>query len=107
MRNLLALLATAILTVAGLGWYLDWYKVRSQPASVPGQRSVGIDINTHKISEDLHQGEEKLQNFLDSKTKEQAKQPESKPAADGKSLTLPSINVNLDKGPSIQLNAGR
>ncbi|HTU93731.1 MAG TPA: hypothetical protein VMF69_26865, partial [Gemmataceae bacterium] len=46
MRNMLALFGAALLTVVGVGWYLGWYKVRSQPASVPGQHSVNIDIDT-------------------------------------------------------------
>jgi hypothetical protein len=68
MRNLLAFVAAAALTVAGLGWYLDWYKVQSTP-TVAGRRSIQIDINSKKIEEDVHRGvqkgEEKLQNVLD------------------------------------------
>ena len=33
MRNMLALFAMVLLTAIGLGWYLGWYKVSSQPAS--------------------------------------------------------------------------
>lgn len=84
MRNLLALFGAALLTVVGAGWYLGWYKVRSQPASVPGQHSVNIDINTKKISNDLQQGEEKLQQFLEKKDGEEAKN------AANNGLTLPS-----------------
>jgi hypothetical protein len=83
MRNMLALFGAALLTVGGVGWYLGWYKVRSQPASVPGQHSVNIDINTNKISADLQQGEQKLQQWLETKGSEQNKK------ADG-GLMLPS-----------------
>jgi hypothetical protein len=55
MRNLLAFLAAAGLTFAGLGWYLDWYKIRSSPTPA-GRQSINIDINSHKIGEDIHQG---------------------------------------------------
>ena len=57
MRNLLALFGAALLTVVGLGWYLGWYKVASQPASVPGQHRVNIDIDTKKIGTDFQKGE--------------------------------------------------
>lgn len=84
MRNLLALFGAALLTVVGAGWYLGWYKVQSQPASVPGKTSVNIDINTNKISEDLHQGEQKLQHWLDNnKNSSEGKKADS-------SLMLPS-----------------
>src|SRR3712207_7363770 len=38
VRNLLAFLAAAALTFAGLGWYLGWYKVHSASADA-GHRS--------------------------------------------------------------------
>jgi hypothetical protein len=83
MRNMLALFVAALLTVVGVGWYLGWYKVRSQPASVPGQHSVNIDINTVKISQDLQQGEQQLQQWLEKKNGEGSKK------SDG-GLMLPS-----------------
>ena len=68
MRNLLALVAAATLTFVGLGWYLDWYKIRSDPGPA-GHRNVNIDLNSPKIIEDVHKGvqrgEEKLQNVLE------------------------------------------
>jgi len=70
MRNLLAFLAAAALTIAGLGWYLDWYKFQSTPASA-GHRSITVDIDGKKIGEDVRQGAErgaaKIQDALDRK----------------------------------------
>jgi hypothetical protein len=114
MRNMLAFMALMVLVVGGAGWYLDWFKVRSQPAQAPGQRSLSIDINTNKIGTDLHKGEQKLQEILDNKDKPSttpadAKTSENKPQAggDGKSL-LPAVNVHIgDKGPTIQLQTGK
>jgi hypothetical protein len=54
MRNMLAFLAALTLTVAGLGWYLDWYKLRTAPAA-DGHRSVTVDINSPKIGQDVSQ----------------------------------------------------
>lgn len=90
MRNLLALFGAALLTVVGVGWYLNWYKVRSQPASVPGQHSVNIDFDTHKIGSDLQKGEQKIQQLLERKNGEDAQK------ADG-GLMLPSHLVPKDK----------
>src|SRR6185437_2060010 len=104
MRNLLALFGAALLTVVGVGWYLGWYKVRSQPASVPGQHSVNIDIDTHKIGSDLQKGEQKIQQLLDRKNGEDAQK------ADG-GLTLPSPLGSKDKSngdmkPLFQFHSG-
>jgi len=63
MRNLLALLAAAVLVVGGLGWYLNWFKVQSVTEPL-GHRSVNIDINGTKIKQDIHEGETKVQDAL-------------------------------------------
>jgi hypothetical protein len=81
MRNLLAFVAAATLTVAGLGWYLDWYRIRSQPAPT-GQRSLTIDINTSKIGADIHKGEQGLQKMLENKDKEKDKDSAKGPGKD-------------------------
>jgi hypothetical protein len=59
MRNLLAFAAAAVLTVAALGWYLDWYRIQIAPAP-NGHRNVNIDINAEQIGQDIHRGSEKL-----------------------------------------------
>ena len=59
MRNLLAFTAAVVLTVAGLGWYLGWYRVHSAPAS-DGHHKVNIDINTDKITNDIERAEKKI-----------------------------------------------
>lgn len=71
MRNLLAFFAAVSLTVAGLGWYLGWYKVQSAPGQ-PGRRNVNIEVNTVKIGADIQRGSERLQDLLnkDSKAKD-------------------------------------
>ena len=103
MRNLLALFGAALLTVVGVGWYLGWYKVGSQPASVPGQHRVNIDIDTNKIGKDLQNGEQKLQNILEKKTSAEAAKPD-------KGLTLPSPSskdkANGDSTPLFQFHRG-
>jgi hypothetical protein len=59
MRNLLAFTAAAALTVAGLGWYLGWYKIHATPAA-DGHRNVNIDIDTAKIGDDINRAEKRI-----------------------------------------------
>jgi hypothetical protein len=77
MRNLLAFLAAAILTFAGVGWYLDWYRIRSTEAP-SGHHQLNIDVNRNKIIEDVHKGvqkaEEKLHEFQE-KNRDDAPSP--------------------------------
>jgi len=72
MRNFLALLAAAFLTIAGVGWYLGWYDVLIQPGS-GGHHKLDIDVNIPKIKEDWTKGEEKgkqeLQKVLETNKK--------------------------------------
>src|SRR5437660_10666432 len=75
MRNLLAFLAAAALAVAGLGWYLDWYKFQSTPTS-DGHRSITVDIDGKKIGDDVRKGAErgaaKVHEALDRKHDDQS-----------------------------------
>ncbi len=64
MRNLLALVGLAVVVFAGLGWYLGWYSFQSETTS-PGHRQIKIDVNTDKISKDVHKGEQKLHDALE------------------------------------------
>ena len=65
MRNLLALLAAAVITFAGAGWYLGWYSFAESPSSSPGHQNVTIDLNATKIDADIHTGEKKVQAALE------------------------------------------
>lgn len=70
MRNLLAFAAAAMITLAAVGWYRDWFHIQSQSNS-PGSRSVEININTRKIDEDLKKGEQKVMEKAEQKLNEQ------------------------------------
>ncbi len=95
MRNMLAFLAAVVLTVAGLGWYLDWYKVNSHPAG-EGHHNLSIDINTNKIGTDLQKGEENLQKILEKNAKQAAGSiGDAKGAAEKKAAEAPKP---ADKG---------
>jgi hypothetical protein len=103
MRNLLAFLSALTLTFFGLGWYLGWYKLHSNPGA-EGHRSVTIDINTVKIGADLERGKQELQEIIeragkDSTPKDKEAEPKDKNVThkdkDGKlpegSLIIPAV----------------
>jgi hypothetical protein len=107
MRNMLAFLAAVTLTVVGVGWYLDWFKLHSVPAS-SGHRALSIDVDTSKIKHDIHQAEQKIETKLadknapasgsssNSQAKPQQKAPVDPPAPNVEDL-LPKINVTIEK----------
>jgi hypothetical protein len=63
MRNMLAFIGAAVVTVAGVGWYLGWFTIHHGPSG-DGKKSYNIELNTNKIGEDIHKGSEKLQGAL-------------------------------------------
>lgn len=66
MKNLLSMTAAGLVIFAGLGWYLDWYKV--QRTQLPdGHQSIGIDVNTSQIKNDLQRGRDKVTGYLTNK----------------------------------------
>ena len=66
MRNMLAFVAAAALTVVGVGWYLGWYGVSSTPTQ-EGKCSINIELNTTKIDADLRKGEDKIHQALEKR----------------------------------------
>jgi hypothetical protein len=63
MRNLLALIGLTVVVVAGLGWYLGWYKLQTDTAAT-GHREFHVDVDTNKISTDVKKGEQRLQKAI-------------------------------------------
>jgi len=91
MRNLLAFTAALVLTAAGLGWYLGWYRIHSAPAS-GGHRNVNIDINTDKINDDIHRAEKKLLDQANEhfqSTKDKGEKRSDTPANEAANLVSP------------------
>jgi hypothetical protein len=77
MKNTLAFVAALALTVAGVGWYLGWFQVRTTPGT-NGHETVNIDVNTEKVYHDLHEGEDEVL----SKTKQHIEDMVEKSARD-------------------------
>ena len=98
MRNLLAFAAAALLTFVGVGWYLDWYHIRTTPLTSTGHQNVNIDINGEKIGKDLHKGEEKAQQILEKKLQDRTAAQADAPKGD----SLPSIPLSQPRAPVSQ-----
>jgi len=64
MRNMLAFLAAAALTVGGVGWYLGWFGFSSQPGN-DGHRQINIDINGNKLAQDASKAARAAQELAD------------------------------------------
>lgn len=77
MRNMLAFFAAVVLTVAGVGFYLDWFNIRRSP-NPEGHPSFTLDVNTDKISDDFRKAEEKLQKKLAEKVEKSRERQPSK-----------------------------
>ena len=76
MRNLLAFLMALILTVGGLGYYLDWFKIRTAPGT-DGHTSVNIDWNALKFFQDTAKAGAKVTEMLDKKAKDETEKVEA------------------------------
>ena len=59
MKNILALIGLVVVLTAGLGWYLGWYKLGTEPGD-SGHRVINVDVNTQKITDDLKKGGQKV-----------------------------------------------
>lgn len=81
MRNLLALLGAAVIILAVVGWFRNWYTVDSE-AGPSGHHSVNIDIDKDRINKDIHKGGERLHDALERARKEVKK--DAKPVEDSR-----------------------
>jgi len=93
MRNLLALVAFVVISVAAVGWYLGWYHVDRGAATEDGHRTVSIDINQRKIASDVRKGEKKIEQAIDNHSASQ-----SAPTPAG-STTVPDDEPRSDSQP--------
>ncbi len=87
MRNLLALVGLLVVLFLGLGWYLDWYRVRPVTSITdPGHKTYTIDINAQKVEDDVQKkiraGEERLHDLFDQEV-DRAKAPTDKKPTGG------------------------
>ena len=84
MKNLLALVGAVVVLVAGLGWYLGWYKVGVSN----GTGEVKVDLN--KVKADIKKEKETVGEFI--------KEHENSKGVPGQSVSLP-VNIELPPLP--------
>ena len=63
MKNLLALVGAVVVLVGGLGWYLGWYKIGTQPGS-DGKTKIEVEVEGNKVKADLKKGKETVGEFI-------------------------------------------
>jgi hypothetical protein len=73
MRNTLAFLAAAVIAVAAVGYYLDWFSVRGT-ASSGGHKKYVLDVNAEKIGEDVHKASEEIKHKVEEKAEKSKKE---------------------------------
>jgi hypothetical protein len=99
-------LALVALAFAGVGWYLGWYKIKTEPAA-PGHHHVDIDFNGSKIREDSQKGlqkvEERVQKILDKKLSEknEADKDGFSPAAAPRLIIEQEKESSASSGPDL------
>jgi hypothetical protein len=94
MRNLLAFMAAAVLTFAGVGWYLDWFRIQTAP-SASGHQRVEVDIDSNKITSDIQKGSKEVLQKAEGKLQQvngPNKQPGETPTTAPANKTTPATS---------------
>ena len=81
MRNTLAFMAAAVIALGAVGFYLDWFAIRSAP-SAKGQQSYRLDVNTDKITEDAHKAHQRLADKAEQVKRERETDSAHRPSRD-------------------------
>ena len=66
MRNFLAFLVVAILVLAGIGYYMEWYSFKTTMAP-DGHKTYSVDVDTKKVQGDVNTGEKKVTDLFHEK----------------------------------------
>ena len=106
MRNILAFLGALVVTLVAVGWYENWFQVRSTPGT-DGNRNISIDIDSKKVGDDIKQTENKIEHFIDEKSKEAKTTAPATPAVTvpAKDFRAPAFQVkDSSKDPKFELN---
>jgi hypothetical protein len=66
MRNLLALVALAVIVLAGLGYYKEWYTFKAV-AAPDGHKTYTVDVDAKKIQDAVNTGKKEVSDVLHGK----------------------------------------
>jgi hypothetical protein len=99
MRNILAFSAAAVIVLAGVGWYLDWYKLKVSPTG-DGHLNVTIDADTSKAREDVAKEAKKIEEAVNKDKKSDA--PKADDKKDDQKLEIKSDAKGVEvKAPKV------
>jgi hypothetical protein len=68
MRNILAFLGALVVTLLVVGWYENWFQVRTTPGK-DGNRNISIDIDSSKVTNDVEEAEHKIETVIEEEAK--------------------------------------
>jgi hypothetical protein len=75
MRNILAFLGALVVTLLLVGWYENWFQVRTTPGT-DGNRNISIDIDSTKVTNDIEETERKIETFIEEESKKAKAAPQ-------------------------------
>jgi hypothetical protein len=95
MRNFLAFLAAAVIALGVAGWYLDWFKLSSNPNG-DGHQNIMLDVDTHKVGQDVTTAVKKGEQALEKdKTPDTKGSVEVQVDGNGVEIKRPQMSVTL------------
>ena len=75
MRNLLALIGLAVVALAAIGWYCEWYKL-TVTRDHSGQPEIKTTVNTDKVAEDSSSFFKRMEQLVSEKVRSGGEKPE-------------------------------
>jgi hypothetical protein len=75
MRNLLALIGLAVVALAAIGWYCEWYKL-TVTRDQSGQPEIKTTVNTDKVADDSSAFFKRMEELVSEKVRAGEKKPE-------------------------------
>ncbi len=105
MRNIFAFLGALVVTLVAVGWYENWFQVRTTPGA-DGNRNISIDIDSKKVGDDIKETENKIGHFIDEKSKEaKTTTPATRTAGPAKDFRAPAFEVkDSSKDPKFEMS---
>ena len=99
MRNTLAFLAAAVIVLGAAGWYLDWFKLSSNPNG-DGHQNIMLDVDTHKVGQDVSTAVKKGEQALEKDKSSDAKgSVEVQVDSSGVEIKRPQMSVTIPQPP--------
>jgi hypothetical protein len=96
MRNLLALIGLAVVALAAIGWYCEWYKL-TVARTKDGQPEIKTTVNTEKVADDSSSFFKRVEQLVTEKVRSGEQKPE--PAGTPSNISGPIAPVKGQSAP--------